>query len=71
MLKIAGKSFLQQHCHGNCSYNSYYFRDYDASKMSAIHDWCVGYLGQNEKGLYSLGFFATKPSVMHLTPDLL
>ena len=38
-------------------------------KMSAIHDWCVGYLGQNEKGLYSLGFFATKSLIMHPKTD--
>ena len=31
--------------------------------MSAIHDWCIGCLGQNGLGLCSLGFFATKPDL--------
>jgi putative transposase len=35
-------------------------------EMFAIHDWCIGCLGQNESGLCSLGFFATKPSITHL-----
>ena len=43
MLKIAGKSFLQQHCHGNCSYDSCYFQDYDASK-NVCHSWLVCWL---------------------------
>ena len=66
----AERSSQQQHYHGSFHAGSYCFQGCDAWEMSAIHDWCIGYLDQNESGLCSLGFFATKPSIMHLKAGL-